>query len=182
MADGAKSSMEVKLEDRSKIETRNLFFYLEEEERWWESFFVCIFVVHDHKGLNFECYKKSHFKVKIFHQDRFGLERGPLKYLGGKTTFVDNCNEGGWSLIEVYGLVTKQGYLKQDIAAMWYKSKKKNAEEGLRMLRNNNDAIAMAKVGVKEEIVELFVIHKTRDDKEVSIDVQLHESLQMGAH
>ncbi|MED6116364.1 hypothetical protein PIB30_099603 [Stylosanthes scabra] len=44
------------------------------------------------------------------------------------------------------------------------------------MLRNDNDAMAMAKVGVKEEIVELFVVHKTRDDKEVSTDVQLHGS------
>ncbi|RYR38701.1 hypothetical protein Ahy_A09g043852 [Arachis hypogaea] len=102
--------------------------------------------------------------VKVYHHGSFGLQRGQLKYLGGETTVIDYCNEDEWSLIEVYDIVSRQGYLKKDIAAIWYKSQDQNTEEALRMLRTDKDAMNM---------VELFVVHKTSDIHEVVEDVHL---------
>ncbi|RYQ95182.1 hypothetical protein Ahy_B08g090243 isoform A [Arachis hypogaea] len=96
-----------------------------------------------------------------------------VKYLGGETTVIDYCNEDEWSLIEVYDIVSRQRYLKKDIAAMWYKSQDQNTEEGLRMLRTDKDAMNMANIGVREDMVELFVVHKTSDIYEVVEDVHL---------
>ncbi|MED6146100.1 hypothetical protein PIB30_031460 [Stylosanthes scabra] len=109
----------------------------------------------------------------MYHQGRFKHERGALNYLEGKITLVDYCNEDEWSLIEVYDIVTKQGYLNEDIANMWYKSTKEGKGEGVRKLRNDKDAMAMASIGVKEDLVELYVVHNHRDIQEESRDVQL---------
>ncbi|RYR37094.1 hypothetical protein Ahy_A09g042021 [Arachis hypogaea] len=115
----------------------------------------------------------SYFSVKVYHHGSFGLQGGQLKYLGGETIIIDYCNEDEWSLIEVYDIVSRQGYLKKDIAAMWYKSQDQNTEEGLRMLRTDKDTMNMANVGVREDMVELFVVHKTSDIHEVVEDVHL---------
>ncbi|RYQ99938.1 hypothetical protein Ahy_B07g087956 [Arachis hypogaea] len=117
--------------------------------------------------------RMSYFSVKVYHHGSFGLQRGQLKYLGRETTVIDYCNEDEWSLIEVYDIVSRQGYLKKDIAAMWYKSQDQNTEEGLRMLRTDEDAMNMANIGVREDMVELFVVHKTSDIHEVVEDVHL---------
>ncbi|RYR04373.1 hypothetical protein Ahy_B06g084089 [Arachis hypogaea] len=117
--------------------------------------------------------RMSYFSVKVYHHGSFGLQRGQLKYLGGETTVIDYCNEDEWSLIEVYDIVSRQGYLKKDIATMWYKSQDQNTEEGLRMLRTDKDAMNIANIGVREDMVELFVVHKTSDIHEVVEDVHL---------
>ncbi|RYR19710.1 hypothetical protein Ahy_B03g064578 [Arachis hypogaea] len=101
------------------------------------------------KGLPF---RMSYFSVKVYHHGSFGLEGGLLKYLGWETTVIDYCNEDEWSLIEVYDIVSRQGYLKKDIAAMWYKSLDQSTEEGLRMLRTDKDAMDMANIGVREDM------------------------------
>ncbi|RYR10323.1 hypothetical protein Ahy_B05g078798 [Arachis hypogaea] len=122
------------------------------------------------KGLPF---RMSYFSVKDYHHGSFGLEGGLLKYLGGETTVIDYCNEDEWSLIEVYDIVSRQGYLKKDIAAMWYKSLDQSTEEGLRMLRTDKDAMDMANIGVREDMVELYVVHKTSDIHEKVEDVHM---------
>ncbi|RYR15782.1 hypothetical protein Ahy_B04g072714 [Arachis hypogaea] len=99
--------------------------------------------------------RMSYFSVKVYHHGSFGLEGGILKYLGGETTVIDYCNEDEWSLIEVYNIVSRQGYLKKDIAAMWYKSLDQSTEDGLRMLRTDKDAMDMANIGVRKDMVEL---------------------------
>ncbi|RYR21966.1 hypothetical protein Ahy_B03g067253 [Arachis hypogaea] len=121
----------------------------------------------------FRSTKMSYFSVKVYHQGSFELQGGPLKYLGGETTVIDYCNEDEWGLIEVYDIVSRQGYLKKDIAAMWYKSQDQNTEEGLRMLRTDKDAMDMANIGVREDMVELYVVHKTSDIHEEVEDVHM---------
>ncbi|RYR02676.1 hypothetical protein Ahy_B06g081474 [Arachis hypogaea] len=115
----------------------------------------------------------SYFSVTVYHHGSFGLEGGLLKYLGGETTVIDYCNEDEWSLIEVYDIVSRQGYLKKDIAAMWYKSLGGSTEEGLRMLRTDKDAMDMANIGVREDMVELYVVHKPSDIHEEVEDVDI---------
>ncbi|RYR20233.1 hypothetical protein Ahy_B03g065324 [Arachis hypogaea] len=127
-------------------------------------------VVSFDKGMLF---RMSYFSVKVYHQGSFGLQGGPLKYLGGETTVIDYCNEDEWSLIEVYNIVSRQGYLKKDIAVMWYKSQDQSTEEGLRMLRTDKDAMDMANIGVREDMVELYVVHKTSDIHEKVEDVHM---------
>ncbi|QHO50930.1 uncharacterized protein DS421_1g26530 [Arachis hypogaea] len=111
----------------------------------------------------------SDFSVKIYHQGRFRLEGGAVRYLGGETCIVDFCNDDEWSLIEVYEIVCRQDYLKKDITAMWYKAVNASLEEGLSMLKNDKDAMDMARIGVRDDMVEVYVVHKT---SEVGEDVQ----------
>ncbi|RYR78369.1 hypothetical protein Ahy_A01g003144 [Arachis hypogaea] len=91
----------------------------------------------------------SYFSVKIYHQGRFRLEGGCVRYLGGETSIVDYCDEDEWRLIEVYEIVSRRGYLKKDIAAMWYKAVNAGLDEGLTMLKINKDAMNMARIGLK---------------------------------
>ncbi|RYQ85949.1 hypothetical protein Ahy_B10g105594 [Arachis hypogaea] len=94
-------------------------------------------VVSFDKGLLF---RMSNFSVKVYHQGSFGLQGGPLKYLGGETT---------------------------------YKSQDQSTEEGLRMLRTDKDAMDMANIGVREDMVELYVVHKTSDIHKEVEDVHM---------
>ncbi|KAL4321403.1 hypothetical protein AHAS_Ahas14G0107000 [Arachis hypogaea] len=43
---------------------------------------------------------------------------------------------------------------------MWYKSPKEKTKEGLRMLHIDKDTMEIAKIGLRDNIVELFVVHK----------------------
>ncbi|KAL4314087.1 hypothetical protein AHAS_Ahas15G0050000 [Arachis hypogaea] len=43
---------------------------------------------------------------------------------------------------------------------MWYKSPKDETEVGLRMLHTDKDAMDMARIGMRDNMVELFVVHK----------------------
>ncbi|RYQ86596.1 hypothetical protein Ahy_B10g106252 [Arachis hypogaea] len=95
----------------------------------------------------------------------FRLQGGTVRYLGGETSIVDYCDEDEWSLIEVYEIVSRQGYLKKDIAAMWYKAENAGLEDGLTMLKTDKDAMDMARIGVKDDMVEVYVVHKTKGDQ-----------------
>ncbi|MED6148467.1 hypothetical protein PIB30_053452 [Stylosanthes scabra] len=64
------------------------------------------------------------------------------------------------SLLEVVQLVTKIGYPKNGIAAIWFKSVAENTEDGLKMLRPDKDALELAQIGVRDDIVEMYVVHK----------------------
>ncbi|KAL4330246.1 hypothetical protein AHAS_Ahas13G0380900 [Arachis hypogaea] len=43
---------------------------------------------------------------------------------------------------------------------MWYESLKDEIEVGLRMLHTDKDAMDMARIGMRDNMVELFVVHK----------------------
>ncbi|MED6138873.1 hypothetical protein PIB30_078624 [Stylosanthes scabra] len=88
------------------------------------------------------------------------MENPYIHYIGGETMIYHNCDEDRWSLLEVVDFVTKIGYPKNGIAAMWFKYVTESIEEGLKMLRTDNDALELAKIGVRNDIVELYVVHK----------------------
>ncbi|RYR02396.1 hypothetical protein Ahy_B06g081193 [Arachis hypogaea] len=56
---------------------------------------------------------------------------------------------------------------------MWYKSQDQSTEEGLRMLRTDKDAMDMTNIGVREDMVELYIVHKTSDIHEEVEDVHM---------
>ncbi|RYQ84289.1 hypothetical protein Ahy_B10g103438 [Arachis hypogaea] len=99
----------------------------------------------------------------------FGVVDGMflLEGVGGETSIVDYCDEDEWSLIEAYEIVSRQGYLKKEITAMWYKAVNAGLEEGLTMLKNDKDAMDMARIGVKDDMVEVYVVHKTSEVGEI---------------
>ncbi|XP_072069813.1 uncharacterized protein [Arachis hypogaea] len=127
-----------------------------------------------------EAEEMSHFSVKIYHQGMFRLQGGTVRYLGGETSIVDYCDEDEWSLIEVYEIVSRQGYLKKDIAAMWYKTANAGLEDGLTMLKTDKDAMDMARIGVKDDMVEVYVVHKTSEVGEVVQPGQLTAPAEEG--
>ncbi|RYR31286.1 hypothetical protein Ahy_B01g056087 [Arachis hypogaea] len=110
----------------------------------------------------------------------FRLQGGTVRYLGGETSIVDYCDEDEWSLIEVYEIVSRQGYLKKDIAAMWYKAENAGLEDGLTMLKTDKDAMDMARIGVKDDMVEVYVVHKTSEVGEVVQPGQLTAPAEEG--
>ncbi|MED6195201.1 hypothetical protein PIB30_035811 [Stylosanthes scabra] len=63
--------------------------------------------------------------------------------------------------MEVPSLLMKLGYQKNGIAAMWFKSPTESIEDGLKMLRTDKDALELAKIGLRDEMVELYVVHKS---------------------
>ncbi|RYR48803.1 hypothetical protein Ahy_A07g034875 [Arachis hypogaea] len=91
---------------------------------------------------------------------KFGFDGEPLHYVGGETSIVDYCDEDRWSRFEAMEIVLEQGYVVENIAAMWYKSLKDETYVGLRMLHTDKDAMDMARIGMRNNMVELFVVHK----------------------
>ncbi|RYR73341.1 hypothetical protein Ahy_A02g007698 [Arachis hypogaea] len=57
-------------------------------------------------------------------------------------------------------IVLEQGYVVENITAMWYKSLNDETDVGLRMLPTDKDAMDMARIGMRDNMVELFVVHK----------------------
>ncbi|RYR55543.1 hypothetical protein Ahy_A06g030739 [Arachis hypogaea] len=102
----------------------------------------------------------SYFSVKIHHGGKFGFDGEPLHYVGGETSIVDYCDEDRWSRFEAMEIVLEQGYVIENIAAMWYKSLNDETDVGLRMLHTDKDAMDMARIGMRDNMVELFVVHK----------------------
>ncbi|RYR00072.1 hypothetical protein Ahy_B07g088129 [Arachis hypogaea] len=102
----------------------------------------------------------SYFSVKIHHGGKFGFDGEPLHYVGGETSIVDYCDEDRWSKFEAMEIVLEQGYVVENIAAMWYKSLNDETDVGLRMLHTDKDAMDMARIGMRDNMVELFVVHK----------------------
>ncbi|MED6227235.1 hypothetical protein PIB30_111441, partial [Stylosanthes scabra] len=69
---------------------------------------------------------------------------------------VDWCDRDKWSLLEVYDMLERIGYLEENIDSLWYKS----GGIGLKKLCVDKDAMELANVGVAKCIVELYVVHK----------------------
>ncbi|RYQ98800.1 uncharacterized protein LOC107607121 [Arachis ipaensis] len=57
-------------------------------------------------------------------------------------------------------IVVEQGYVAKNITAMLYKSLKDKTDVGLRMLHTDKDAMDMARFEMRDNMVELFVVHK----------------------
>ncbi|RYQ99147.1 hypothetical protein Ahy_B07g087029 [Arachis hypogaea] len=64
------------------------------------------------------------------------------------------------SRFEAIEIVVEQGYVVENIAAMWYKSPKDETEVGLRMLHTDKDAMDMTRIGMRDNMVEFFIVHK----------------------
>ncbi|RYR49882.1 hypothetical protein Ahy_A07g036411 [Arachis hypogaea] len=98
--------------------------------------------------------------IKIHHGRKFGFDGEPLHYVGCETLIVNYCDEDRWSRSEAMEIVVEQGYVAENIVAMWYKSPKDETDVRLRMLHTDKDAMDMARIGMRDNMVELFVIHK----------------------
>ncbi|XP_020960054.1 ribosomal RNA processing protein 1 homolog A-like [Arachis ipaensis] len=102
----------------------------------------------------------SYFSVKIHHGRKFRFDGEPLHYVGDETSIVDYCDEDRWSRFEAMEIVLEQGYVVENIATMWYKSLNDETDVELRMLHTDKDAMDMARIGMRDNMVELFVVHK----------------------
>ncbi|KAL4349601.1 hypothetical protein AHAS_Ahas10G0058300 [Arachis hypogaea] len=73
----------------------------------------------------------SYFSDKIYDGEKFGFDGEHLHYVGGETFIMDYCDEDIWK-----------------------------TEEALRILQTDKDVMEMAKIRLRDNIVELFVVHK----------------------
>ncbi|RYR77773.1 hypothetical protein Ahy_A01g002373 [Arachis hypogaea] len=81
----------------------------------------------------------------------------PLHYVGGETSIVDYCDEDRWSRFEAMEIVLEQEYVVENIAAIWYKSLNDKTDVRLRMLHTDKDAMDMARIGMRDNMVELLL-------------------------
>ncbi|MED6127137.1 hypothetical protein PIB30_085219 [Stylosanthes scabra] len=98
----------------------------------------------------------DYFRVMVHYSEKLRGKVGRGKYVDGEKETVDWCNRDKWSLLEVYDMLEKIGYLEENIDSLWYKS----WGLGLKKLCVDRDAMELANVGVAKGIVELYVVHK----------------------
>ncbi|MED6219420.1 hypothetical protein PIB30_035636 [Stylosanthes scabra] len=96
------------------------------------------------------------FSVMVNHSGKFREKVGRGKYVDVEKEIVDWCDRDKWSLLEVYDMLEKIGYLEENIDSLWYKI----GGLGLKKLCVDRDAMELANVGVVKGLIELYVVHK----------------------
>ncbi|CAI9098136.1 OLC1v1034726C1 [Oldenlandia corymbosa var. corymbosa] len=77
---------------------------------------------------------------------------------------MDDCDADKWSRIEVDDeVVTKIGLVAAELS-YYYLKPEEDMDEGLMLLEDNNSSITMASHGLKEGLMDLFVVQKDRNE------------------
>ncbi|MED6128724.1 hypothetical protein PIB30_100767 [Stylosanthes scabra] len=85
----------------------------------------------------------DYFSVIVHHSGKFKGKVGRGQYVDGEKEIVDWCDRDKWSLLEVYDMLEKLGYLEENIDSLWYK----NGGLGLKKLCVDRDAMELANIG-----------------------------------
>ncbi|MED6222145.1 hypothetical protein PIB30_061619 [Stylosanthes scabra] len=118
----------------------------------------------------------EHFSVLVHHGGKFRGKVGKGKYVDGEEEMVDWCDRDKWSLLEVYDMLKRIGYLEENIDSLWYKS----GGIGLKKLCVDRDAMELANVGIAKGIVELYVVHKLSVLVPDDVGVEAHDAAETG--
>ncbi|QHN94907.1 hypothetical protein HN51_042759 [Arachis hypogaea] len=107
----------------------------------------------------------EYFKLKVYHGGWFSYDKGPLQYVGGETTIIEDIDCDRWSLFEAYAELKQFGYVEENISALWYKDPMdENIKKNIKLFQGDADAIAICKIAELREYVELFVVHKVEKE------------------
>ncbi|RYR42608.1 hypothetical protein Ahy_A08g039065 [Arachis hypogaea] len=90
---------------------------------------------------------------------------GPLQYVGGETTVIEEIDSDRLSVFEAYAELKQFGYVEENISALWFKDPThENMEENLKLFKGDADLIAMYKITELRDYVELYVVHKVEEE------------------
>ncbi|RYQ87617.1 hypothetical protein Ahy_B09g095135 [Arachis hypogaea] len=108
----------------------------------------------------------GYFKVKVYHGGWFTYKNGPLQYVGGETTVIEEIDGDRWSVFEVYTELKQFGYVEENIPSLWFKDPAdEDMEKNLKLFKSDADSIAMCRIAELRDHVELYVVHKVQDEE-----------------
>ncbi|RYQ99671.1 hypothetical protein Ahy_B07g087644 [Arachis hypogaea] len=98
-----------------------------------------------------------YFKLKVYHGGWFTYRNGPLEYVGGETTVIEEIDGDPWSVFEVYAELKQFGYVEENIPLLWFKDPThEDLEKYLKLFKSDADSIAMCKITEVRDYVELM--------------------------
>ncbi|RYQ83552.1 hypothetical protein Ahy_B10g102281 [Arachis hypogaea] len=108
----------------------------------------------------------GYFKVKVYHGGWFTYKNGPLEYVGGETTVIEEIDDDRWSLFEAYAELKQLGYVEENIPSLWFKDPvAEDMEKNLKLFKTDADSIEMCRIAELRDHVELYVVHKVQDEE-----------------
>ncbi|RYQ83741.1 hypothetical protein Ahy_B10g102553 [Arachis hypogaea] len=113
----------------------------------------------------------GYFKVKVYHGGWFTYKNGPLEYVGGETTVIEEIDGDRWSVFEAYAELKQFGYVEENIPSLWFKDPvAEDMEKNLKLFKTDADFIEMCQIAELRDHVELYVVHKVQDEEMFSGD------------
>ncbi|RYR74808.1 hypothetical protein Ahy_A02g009520 [Arachis hypogaea] len=101
----------------------------------------------------------GYFKVKVYHGGWFTYKNGPLEYVGGETTVIEEIDGDRWSVFEAYAELKQFGYVEEKIPSLWFKDPThEDLETNLKLFKSDADSIEI-------DYVELYVVHKVEEEE-----------------
>ncbi|RYR48072.1 hypothetical protein Ahy_A07g034068 [Arachis hypogaea] len=108
----------------------------------------------------------GYFKVKVYHEGWFTYKNGPLEYVAGETTVIEEIDGDRWSVFEAYAELKQLGYVEENIPSLWFKDPVvEDMEKNLKLLKTDVDSIKICRIAELRDHVELYVIHKVQDEE-----------------
>ncbi|RYR63341.1 hypothetical protein Ahy_A04g021141 [Arachis hypogaea] len=108
----------------------------------------------------------AYFKLKVYHGGWFIYRNGPLEYVGGETTVIEEIDGDRWSVFEAYAELKQFGYVEENIPSLWFKDPThEDLEKNLKLFKSDADSIAMCKIAEVRDYVELYVVHKVQEEE-----------------
>ncbi|RYR14202.1 hypothetical protein Ahy_B04g070798 isoform A [Arachis hypogaea] len=108
----------------------------------------------------------AYFKLKVYHGGFFTYRNGPLEYVGGETTMIEEIDGDRWSVFEAYAELKQFGYVEENIPSLWFKDPThEDLEKNLKLFKSDADSIAMCKIAEVRDYVELYVVHKVEEEQ-----------------
>ncbi|RYR47835.1 hypothetical protein Ahy_A07g033811 [Arachis hypogaea] len=96
----------------------------------------------------------------------FTYRNGPLEYVGGETTMIEEIDGDRWSVFEAYADLKQFGYVEENIPSLWFKDPThEDLEKNLKLFKSDADSIAMCKIAEVRDYVELYVVHKVEEEQ-----------------
>ncbi|RYR00226.1 hypothetical protein Ahy_B07g088331 [Arachis hypogaea] len=103
----------------------------------------------------------GYFKVKVYHRGCFTYKNGPLEYVGGETTVIEEIDGDRWCVFEAYAELKQLGYVEENISSLWFKDPvAEDMEKNLKLFKTDADSIEICRIAELRDHVELYVVHK----------------------
>ncbi|XP_057739755.1 uncharacterized protein LOC130956788 [Arachis stenosperma] len=108
----------------------------------------------------------GYFKVKVYYGGWFTYKNGPLQYVGGETTVIEEIDGDRCSVFEAYVELKQFGYVEENIPSLWFKDPTyEDMEKNLKLFKSDADFIAMCRIAELRDYVELYVVHKVEEEE-----------------
>ncbi|RYR76888.1 hypothetical protein Ahy_A01g001403 isoform B [Arachis hypogaea] len=85
----------------------------------------------------------------------FTYRNGPLQYMGGETTVIEEIDGDRWSVFETYAELRQFGYVQENIPSLWFKDPThEDLKKNLKLFKSDVDSIAMCNIAELRNVSE----------------------------